>query len=240
MIIQFVSDLHIDLDLFHTDNYIKQKGDILILAGDICSFYNLFLLRTFIKKVYKNYKYVLYIPGNQEYYYYDFISFRSRRTMDQLFNNALSLEKEFDNLYFLNRNSVIINNICITGCTLWSKSTLNQLPKYVKIHNLSIEEYNKSHAEDLLYINDMEKYCQQQNIKHIIITHHSPLDSDLVNKKYSSLYYSNVDISNFKMVSHWIFGHTHINMNIKKNNINFITNQYRNTSDYKNYSSIVV
>jgi flavorubredoxin len=88
------------------------------------------------------------------------------------------------------------------------------------------------HKIDLEYIHKIEKYCQKKNIKHIIVTHHSPLNSDLVNKKYSSLYYANIDLTKFKMVSHWIFGHTHINVDIKKNNIHFITNQYRNTNDY--------
>ena len=38
-----------------------------------------------------------------------------------LINRLYQLENSIDNLYILNKSSVIIDNICFIGSTLWSK-----------------------------------------------------------------------------------------------------------------------
>ena len=220
MLIQFVSDLHLD-DMKNTNcdpyYYVKPIGDILILAGDICSFYNIQRIRQFINVLSKHFQYIFYIPGNHEYYYYRHKS-SVKYTMKQLFQNAISLEKEISNLYFLDRGSVKIKNICISGCTMWSQYKNKNLPRYVRIHHLTKKDYNKLHTDDIRYLHKMSTYCETHNLKHIIVSHHSPIPKEFKSnkEKYTSLYYSNLDLMYFKNVSHWIFGHTHVNVDVKK------------------------
>ena len=68
---QIASDLHIEYknDLVPDPLlYINPVCDILILAGDIGSFYKINQLEEFLKKICKLFKTVIYVPGNQEFY----------------------------------------------------------------------------------------------------------------------------------------------------------------------------
>ena len=96
MIIQYCSDLHIEyVNKIHINplNYIKPIGDILILAGDIGSFYFLLQLENFIKPLSKFFQYIFYVPGNHEYYYTKNY-YLAKKTIDQLYENILVLEKK--------------------------------------------------------------------------------------------------------------------------------------------------
>ena len=63
--------------------------------------------------------------------------------MTELLNRLYDIEREIDNLYILNQSSIVINDVCITGCTLWSKPTIN-IPKFiVRIYGMNTEIYEK-------------------------------------------------------------------------------------------------
>lgn len=241
MIIQFLSDIHLDDIKSYPVNpfdYIEPIGDILILAGDISSFYNINLLDSFIEPLTKCFKLLLYIPGNHEYYYYRKTKIRYK--MKDLFMNSLQLEKKYTNFYYLNCSSILINNICIAGCTLWT-SYHELLPHYIRIHDMNVFKYNQLHNKHLDYLKKIDQFCVNNKHKLIIVTHHCPL-SDSFNqnerkinkedKKYNKLYYSNVPLSQFKACSTWIYGHTHNNIDIKKNNIRIISNQKKISNYY--------
>ena len=70
MIIQIVSDLHLEyLEEYDLDSLIEKKNaNILVLVGDIGSLYRYPQLIGFLDKVCRIYEYVLYVPGNHEYY----------------------------------------------------------------------------------------------------------------------------------------------------------------------------
>ena len=51
--------------------------------------------------------------------------------------NTKSIEKDIHNLYILDRSSIVINDICITGCTLWTDPEV-KIPKFiVRIHGMT-------------------------------------------------------------------------------------------------------
>ena len=234
MIIQFTSDIHLDdIKTYHISpfDYIKPKGDILILAGDIASFYNIDLLDRFIQPLTKCFKLILYIPGNHEYYYYRKTKIRYK--MKDLFQNALVLEKKYDNFYFLNCSSILIGNVCIAGCTLWTPYN-DILPHYMRIYKMNTKIYNQLHNKHLDYLKKINQFCEKNKHKLIIVTHHCPL-SDSKSKdetKLNKLYYANVPLSQFKACSTWIYGHTHNNIDIKYNNIHIISNQRKQSQHY--------
>lgn len=252
---QVASDLHIEYKNNNIPDplyYIKPVAKMLILAGDIGSLYKLNQLRGFLQKLCIHFELVLYVPGNQEFYMQ-----RDCNThpvsMDVLVNKLQSIENEIDNLYILNRTSIVLNNICITGCTLWSRAEV-KIPKFiVRIHGMTNEIYNKYHFNDLKYINRMIEYCKKNNLKLVVITHHCPsfnvidntykmltkednnnITENLRKKdRYVSLYFSNLDDLLYKHKVHtWICGHIHQNFDyITKGGTRLVGNQYGKPRD---------
>ena len=219
------------------------------MAGDIGSLYKFDQLKGFLKKLCVHFEYVFYVPGNHEFYMqhdYD----NTPLSLDILLNRLLSIENEIDNLYILNRRSIILNNICITGCTLWSKSEV-KIPKFiVRIHGMTTEIYNKKHYSDLKYITKMIEHCQKNNLKLIVITHHCPSFNIMENThkmlsedygkenikkrdRYVSLYFSKLDnLLKKEKVHTWICGHIHQNFDyITNGGTRLVGNQYGKPRD---------
>jgi len=217
MNIQIVSDLHIEYknDLVPDPlDFITPSADILILAGDIGSLYKLNQLSTFLKKLCSHFQLVLYTLGNHEFYYFNESNLK---TMNELLDDLMVIKEKIPNLYILNRSSLLINGICFSGATLWSKAECN-IPKYiVKINEMTTKLYLDMHEEDLAYINSMIRYCKKKNYKHVIITHHCPsyrvLDRTYKNNnRFASLYATNLDhLLRKNNVDTWISGHNHCN-----------------------------
>ena len=252
--LQIVSDLHIEYKNNSIPNpldYVKPISKILVLAGDIGSLYKFEQLRGFLKKLCVHFEYVLYIPGNHEFYMQHDYDNNNPVSMEVLLGRLLSIEHEIENLYILNRRSVILNNICITGCTLWSKAEV-KIPKFiVRIHGMTTELYNKKHYNDLKYINKMIDHCQENNMKLIVITHHCPSFNIMDNTykmlqnndygkenikkrdRYVSLYFSKLDnLLTKEKVHTWICGHIHQNFDyISKGGTRLIGNQYGKPRD---------
>ena len=235
---QIVSDLHIEYNSEYIDplTIITPSADILIMAGDIGSFYKLNQLYKFIKDICIHFKMVIYVPGNHEYYK---CNGYKQEDMDTLFTRFLKITDIIKNLYVLNRSSVQIKDICIVGCTLWSNATVN-VPKFiVKINEMDTETYNKYHKDDLDYIKNIIKYCKDNDLKLIGVTHHCPTYNIIKNSqkrkkdKYSSLYYTDLDyMLNKNNMFLWISGHIHINYDyVTDNGTRLLANQLGKPKD---------
>lgn len=249
---QIVSDLHIEYRNNNVPNpldYIKPVSKILVLAGDIGSLYKIDQLKGFLKKLCVHFEYVLYVPGNHEFYMQHDYEDNTPLSFEFLLNRLLSIENEIDNLYILNRKSIVLNNICISGCTLWSKAEV-KIPKFiVRIHGMTTEIYNKKHSSDLKYINKMIEHCQKNNLKLIMITHHCPSFNIMENThkmlndygkenikkrdRYVSLYFSKLDnLLKKEKVHTWICGHIHQNFDyMTHGGTRLVGNQYGKPRD---------
>jgi len=213
---QIASDLHIEYkndDVPEPLDFITPSSEILILAGDIGSFYKINQLEEFLKKLCLHFKLVLYIPGNHEYY--TFNEYKPLH-MSTLLSYIYEIENSIQNLYILNESSIIIDDICITGCTLWSKPDI-KIPRYiVRIHGINNEIYERKHIKDVNYIKKMIDYSKHNNLKLLVVTHYCPtykvLDNFKKKDKLSSLYVTNLDeLLTSDQVHTWICGHIHQN-----------------------------
>lgn len=217
---QIVSDLHIEYQNDEVPDpltLITPSADILILAGDIGSFYKYDQLKKFLVRLCPYFKVVVYVPGNHEYYkqtgYY-------HQKMNVLLRHFIQIEKSINNLYILNKASVRVNDVCIVGCTLWSNPLVN-IPKFiVRVQDMNTQIYKQKHETELLYITKMIKYCQDKKLKLIVVTHHCPTFSVITSDKkksdkYVSLYASHLDhLLTQEQVHTWICGHIHINFDL--------------------------
>lgn len=233
MKIQYMSDLH--LELSDNSRYVKQKefpvtGDVLVLAGDM--FYlnnNVVPLTRFWKWASENYKEVLLVPGNHEYYgFYDVI------------NRGLQWNWMFkDNVGYYQNQVKRIRNTDFILSTLWSNVTpmnefyvsrgLNDF--YQTLYDgqrLTVERYNEMHNYCLNFI---KKSVEESTAEHIVVvTHHLPtlkvvaaqhLGSDL-NSAFAT------ELGNFiadSRIDVWIYGHSHTNIDTVIGNTRIVSNQ---------------
>jgi predicted phosphodiesterase len=235
---QIVSDLHIEYknnEVPDPLSFITPSSDILILAGDIGSFYKIIQLTQFLIKLCKYFQIVIYVPGNNEYYTQKDIP---PCRMNFLFKRFTNIQYTIKNLYILNKSSIEINNLYIVGCTLWSNPTIN-VPRFiVRIKEMNTVYYKKKFNEELSYIIDMIEYSKKNNKKLIVVTHYMPTYSVFQNihtkNKYISLYTSNLDYLLTKENVHtWIAGHIHINVDtITDGGTHLVGNQFGKPKDY--------
>ena len=221
--LQIVSDLHIEFknnDVPNPLDLITPTADVLILAGDIGSFYKIDQLRAFLEKLCPLFQIILYVPGNCEYYTVPGDS--NFQNMNQLLDRLYTISKGLPNLYVLDKSSVKIGNVCIAGCTLWSEPKI-EVPSYiVRVHKMNTAVYKSKHESELKYVKKMIKYCREKKHKLIVVTHHCPtyrvLDGARKREKLYSLYASHLDeLLRKEYVDTWVCGHTHKNFDLVTN-----------------------
>lgn len=233
---QIASDLHLETyDEIKLNEFIKPEAPILILAGDIGRIQKLEQLTLFLKAVCSKFKHVIYVLGNHEFYKVDGVK---PKHINELIQDINSIQ--ITNLHILNRSSLIIGDVCIIGCTLWSKIDYD-VPKFiVRIFGMNRSQYNKYHKKDLKYIQKMIDYCNDKKLKLVVVSHHTP--SILVCDKkdrYQTLYYSELDYLLEKSKVHtWICGHVHKNFDfITRKGTRLVSNQKGKMSNpIKEYS----
>lgn len=216
--LQIMSDLHIETYTAEGDqsipralDYIIPKAKVLILAGDIGRVHKFSQLSSFLKDLCQHFEYVLYVPGNHEYYKVRDVEVKN---MEELLNDLHSLKADIPNLHILDRNSVIIKDVCIIGCTLWSKADI-EIPRFMlRIKGMNNEKYDYLFERDLAYIKYMINYCKEKELKLVIATHYCPTFSvtKRFSDRYQSLYMTDLDYLLKKENVHtWICGHIHSN-----------------------------
>lgn len=221
---QIASDLHIERINGDVDplSMITPSADILILAGDIGSFYKHEQLFKFIKKLCDLFELVIYVIGNNEYYTQHK---HKPESMDILFSNFMKKTSHINNLHILDRSSVIIDNICISGCTLWSDINRNVNMSRVRIHGMNPKLYINKYLKDVKYVEDIMDFCDNR-YKLLLITHYCPTYTIIPYKdKYSSLYTSNLDHLFSDMINMWVCGHIHYNFDTVINGTHIVGNQ---------------
>lgn len=199
---QVVSDLHLDFrhgwkDVIQIIVDKKDQSDTLIIAGDLAECRNAVWgdsLRSFAD----NYKDVIFVPGNHEYYHAD------SEFINKVFNHIPS------NVHLLDQSCVTIDNQIIAGCTLWFPVTSNSL--------------NKKMISDFRVIPDFESWVYQKHqsdiqflsgiTADIVITHHAPHPKSVapqyMGNSLNKFFVNNLENLILKInPKYWIHGHTH-------------------------------
>lgn len=234
---QIASDLHIEYkteEPNNMSNYLVPVADTLILAGDIGSLYNMEQLNSFMEKVCSMYKSVIYVPGNHEYYV---TQSRPHIPYGELIERVNILEKSHPNLYCLNNQSMVVEDVCIVGSTLWSEA-VTYVPSYiVRIPEMNTATYRRAFETSVRYIEKMIDYCGENKLKLLVVTHHAPSYSVLhpykVKDRFVSLYASDLDrLIGSDKVHTWVSGHIHYNYDfISSTGTRLVGNQYGKPRD---------
>ena len=225
---QLASDLHIEyFDEVHASSFIKKDHDtdLLILAGDIGSLYRIDQLTQFLLEL-SDFKKILYIPGNHEFYTLKNIP---PKNFNQLLKELYNLETKISNLVILNNSSIIIDNTIFYGCTLWSNIGDNMFPKFrVRIHGFNNFIYQQQFEKNLHFLSkNFSNFSKNNNLTKIVITHYPPINLvQNIKNRFPYLYSNNLeDLISLRNMCVWHFGHIHKNFNITLNDVKLITNQ---------------
>lgn len=233
MKIQYMSDLHLEFQ--ENSRYLKHNelpvtGDVLVLAGDI--FYlsdRIAPMTKFWKWASENYRQVLIVPGNHEYYNYS-----------DVMERGLQWKWMFRKNVGYYQNQVIrIDDTDFILSTLWSR--INPNDEYfvwkgmndfrqIKFNKklLQVEEFNRMHETCMDFI---RKSVEESTASHIVVvTHHLPtfevvtpqhknsvLNSAFANEYGDWIAHNRIDV--------WIYGHSHSNIDIEIGGTRVICNQ---------------
>lgn len=221
-----ISDLHLE---FHKginslDKLIKRyphivenvnmntKDTILILAGDISSVNSENLIE-FLNSCGEKYYHVIYVAGNHEYYKSDI----------ETVNNILRNLNYRENVHFLQKDKIIIDDTVYLGCTLWTDIEEVNIPyiteymnDYTLINNFTVKDGNEIHEDHVSFL--VKEIALHEKI--VIITHHLPTNR-LIDKKYkiygvlNKAFYTDLEHLLVNKIKMWICGHTHIQKSVK-------------------------
>lgn len=224
-----LSDLHLEFE-----NLILPQvdADILILAGDIG-------VKTgavdWIKRQASNYKHVIYIAGNHEYYRADSIN-----VLDNDFKRVF----EGTNIHFLQGDSIEIDGILFVGATLWTDyfdgdfsakaAALAYMTDYelIKVRDPETRDLRLINTRDIETIHKIHKgklniALDKPHEKKVVITHHAPsyksIPSEFENYPTNGCYVN--DLEWFAQRANiWVHGHTHNSFDYELGNCRVICN----------------
>jgi predicted phosphodiesterase len=242
MKIAVCSDLHLefgDLDLENAEN-----ADVLILGGDIFVANDLTYLEPapidnvlmptsmslrarryydFIERCCKRFPHVVLITGNHEHYHGDFAE--THWTLRKIF-------ADFTNLYILDKQFTIIDNVVFFGGTLWTDMN-SEDPETMRTIRMMMNDYNciKNTSQEGMKVfmpedsvEDHKKFLTElkkvlgvyPTQPTVVVGHHSPSKAS-THPRYKNettmngAYSSNLDnfILDHRQIKLWTHGHTH-------------------------------
>ena len=231
---QYASDLHLELSdnsrLFSHDIPLKAVGDVLVLAGDCAYLRNKEVpCMKFWRWASENYRKVMIIPGNHEYYHLGCITDYGDSWHREILPNVSYHQNEV----------VRVDDTDFILSTLWSRID----PKY-KFHVFrgmndfcqiryndsffTTDDFVAEHEKCLAFI---KKAVAESDAAHkVVVTHHqptlktvapyhkgSPLGSAFATELGDYIAGSDIDL--------WIYGHSHTNIDTEIGNTRIVSNQ---------------
>lgn len=218
MIIQYCSDLHLEFPEnrdWLEKNPIKPIGDILLIGGDTFYLGDGFEDHRIFDYFSQNFKEVLLIPGNHEFY--------------GGFDCAMCMELDFkhkirDNVFMVNNTVKEFDDVQIILSTMWSRIKENGDPikwylndfRLIK-HNgnkLTVDDYNNLFDTSWAFL--IDNIQQKSTKKNVVITHHLPSELCNLEKHKNSMLNEAfcTDLTDHirdSEVDYWIYGHSHGN-----------------------------
>ena len=206
MNIQIASDLHLERvqnwGVFTNRNPIKPVGDVLVLAGDICNLHRREAANPFIDFCKDNFKKVIHVPGNHEYY-------------GNKFNSDDKFLIEEDNYIFLNNNTIEFEGVRFVCTTLWSgcseathKNCINDTYMIKGFETKTENNAHKRAKEFLAY-----QLSLPYDGATVVVTHHLPLWSCVsqcyIGSPGNDGFASDQDDLFDNDIDLWIHGHSH-------------------------------
>jgi hypothetical protein len=223
-LLQLISDVH--LDIRGRTLRVTPTAPTLVVAGDVSSFTDR-NYRDYVRVLFENHKYGVYVPGNHEFWG---ATGPLSRVLDSIERTCKSLDTP---VTLLRRGNwgfdVPHTRTRVVGATLWThipmemassaSSLLNDF-KYVRTgarSPLTVFDVNGMHETDKKWIARAVREAERDNRRAVVVTHHSPaigLSAMNDNKAKGGMgaFYFGDDmdpILKMRNICAWLYGHTH-------------------------------
>lgn len=252
--IRLVSDLHLDQDQvirnpLWTPTILDSDPDTtLVIAGDIWN--NTSFLNPdkngfcWIEKLSKQFKYIVFVLGNHDYWTMDMFYAANvfRREIEEMYG--------IDNVFFLEKDFIVLDNVKFIGATLWTdyynnpmfmfhiKSMMNDF-NYMTFNGEPLQPYHLvedfNFAKEFIFKNAVKDNDEQ---KVVVITHHAPSSRSIhpyykerenyMMRCQNSAYHSDLDDKIYYDgvdIHYWFHGHTHCSFDyVMQHNVRVVCN----------------
>ena len=229
MKIRLLSDLHLEGDNYY---YEYAGEDLVVLAGDI---HTQNRHRFILDQIPPNVK-IIFVAGNHEYYGNDF---------DSVNNFFYQLQFEYENLYWLNNEWVVIDGVHFFGGTMFTNWELdndtwtskqkakNGVADFSWITKIGKSGLNRmwnpdDHLQEhLLFRDGLVRWLNKSALKRVVISHFVP-HPDGSDPKYAGSalnpYFLCDMRKHMKDVNLWLYGHTHSSKDMMEGNCRLVCN----------------
>ncbi|MFA5202803.1 MAG: metallophosphoesterase [Lentisphaeria bacterium] len=220
--ILILSDLHFECHADHGLSFcqsIKADYDVVVIAGDLCTYRS---LRRSLTIVSKHFKEVVYVMGNHEAW---------KSSLTHAIKRIEKICKDFPNIHFLNNSVFEFQGRRFIGSTLWFKYPTADA--CLIAHSWSdFEEIKRLHVEVGDY-NRSSVYFLQENVQpgDIVVTHHLPsrksIDPRYARSNTNVFYITDIEhVIHFQKPKLWIHGHTHASLDYNIGRTSVICNPF--------------
>jgi Icc-related predicted phosphoesterase len=211
----------------------KSDREVLVLAGDIATpnadIFQRGVLLSALRFFSLNYKHVIYVPGNHEYYYGDFDQINSalRSTRDAVY---ICDRRTPLNVHLANNNVVFIEGYRFVCCTLWFNERVSNRGRRNLINDFRMikDPLERFHTEGAKAENFLRHGVQSGDI---VVTHHLPsyrsVASKFMGNPLNSFFvHDNVEKLLYREPAMWIHGHTHESCDYELGKTRVLCNPY--------------
>lgn len=242
--LQMASDLHLEHRALEYDRVLcnnkggnAQHDTVLALLGDIGNpMANASVLESFLRECSSRYLMVLYVAGNHEYYNHSGIDVASVNMMLE------GLCRQYHNVHFLNNKTVVLEDVCFIGSTLWSHVPLehktdveNYLNDYRLIwkslhERITVEDTNAEFEKNKNFIEKAVCNARANGLKPVVLTHHTPsfikTSAARFEGKPTTHAFSTKLCCPVGTIRLWCCGHTHYNFHHNEEGYELVSNQF--------------
>lgn len=262
MKLRIFSDIHNEFFLHSKNDFYQipvmedEHEQVLILAGDIDTNFSVLkrfgnhpdLIRkspnkdfyldnadsSWIEQLSVRFKHVIYVLGNHDMW---------RKNIDTVYDEAKQLIKEqnLTNVTLLQNDSIVIDDVCFVGATLWTDYNKKDPLTMWEAHKVMadyhyIKQGSDYHKFDVTrglqeFNKSIEYVFSEEHTKHdnvVVVTHHTPSFQSNVREYSRSAGYFHSEISDkiidSKHIKLWIHGHTHDNVDYKLGHCRVVAN----------------
>lgn len=230
MKLRLLSDLHLEFAPWEIPKLEGDKDTTLLLAGDIGVGVKEHTWKPFLEQASEQFKYVIYTPGNHEYYHGSYAD-----VWEDMIINGLGWE----NVFMLNQEQYTLDGVRFMCATLWTRLNPQEqvIAKYAMNDYRLVKRTKKGSSlhpsTTVLEHEDTLSWMEAQfKVKHsptVVMTHHGPsyqsIHKEFEGDPLNAAYVTNLEDKILEWEPElWVHGHVHNSFSYQVGNTKIVTN----------------